>query len=91
MPANPTILKNCVRPQTQLLIGAVLVVLITKHSKHQSNQVWFVYVCHRSGHLIVGRRLQMLWTDIYVNRVCFVRRFMRSESSKYNERSSSGD
>lgn len=26
--ANPTILKNCVRPQTQLLIGAVLVVLI---------------------------------------------------------------
>ena len=29
LPANPTILKNCVRPQTQLLIGAVLVVLIT--------------------------------------------------------------
>ena len=28
LPANPTILKNCVRPQTQLLIGAVLVVLI---------------------------------------------------------------
>ena len=26
--ANLTILKNCVRPQTQLLIGAVLVVLI---------------------------------------------------------------
>ena len=28
LPANLTILKNCVRPQTQLLIGAVLVVLI---------------------------------------------------------------
>ena len=28
LPANPTILENCVRPQTQLLIGAVLVVLI---------------------------------------------------------------
>ena len=28
LPANPTILKNGVRPQTQLLIGAVLVVLI---------------------------------------------------------------
>ena len=29
LPANPTILKNCVRPRTQLLISAVLVVLIT--------------------------------------------------------------
>ena len=29
LPANPTILKNCVRPWTQLLIGAVRVVLIT--------------------------------------------------------------
>ena len=29
LPANPTILKNCVRPRTQLLIGAVQVVLIT--------------------------------------------------------------
>ena len=28
LPANPTILKNCVRPRTQFLIGAVLVVLI---------------------------------------------------------------
>ena len=43
------------------------------------------------SHLIVGRRLQMLWTDIYLNRVYFVGRFMRSESSKYNGRSSSGD
>ena len=47
--ANPTILKNCVRPRTQLLIGALLVVLITLHSKHQSNQVCFVYVRRRSG------------------------------------------
>jgi len=29
LPANPMILKNCVRGRTQLLIGAVLVVLIT--------------------------------------------------------------
>ena len=29
LPTNPTILKNCVRPRTQLLIGAVRVVLIT--------------------------------------------------------------
>ena len=29
MPANPTILKNCIRPRMQLLIGAVRVVLIT--------------------------------------------------------------
>ena len=28
LPANPTILKKCVRPRTQLLIGAVLVVLL---------------------------------------------------------------
>jgi len=28
LPANPTILKNCVRPRTQPLIGAELVVLI---------------------------------------------------------------
>ena len=29
LPANPTILKNCVHPRTQPLIGAVRVVLIT--------------------------------------------------------------
>ena len=29
LPANSTILENCVRPRTQLLIGAVIVVLIT--------------------------------------------------------------
>ena len=29
LPANPKILKNCVRPRMQLLIGAVRVVLIT--------------------------------------------------------------
>ena len=29
LPPNPTILKNCVRPRTQLLIGAVRVVLIS--------------------------------------------------------------
>ena len=29
LPANRMILKNCVRPQMQLLIGAVRVVLIT--------------------------------------------------------------
>ena len=49
LPADLTILKNCIRPRTQLLIGAVLVVFITQHSKLQSNQVCFVYVRHRSG------------------------------------------
>ena len=49
LPANPMILKNCVRPRTQLLIGTVRVVLITWHSKHQSNQLCFVFVHHRSG------------------------------------------
>ena len=48
LPANPTILKNCVHPRTQLLIGAVLV-LIKWQSIHQSNQVCFVYVRRRSG------------------------------------------
>ena len=47
--ANPTILKKCVRPQTQLLIGVVLVVLIKQQSIHQSNQVCFVNVRRRSG------------------------------------------
>ena len=28
LPANPTILKNCICPRMQLLIGVVLVVLI---------------------------------------------------------------
>ena len=28
----------------------------------RASQIWF--------HLICGRRLQMLWTDIYLNRVC---------------------
>ena len=28
----------------------------------RASQIWF--------HLICGRRLQMLWTDVYLNRVC---------------------
>ena len=44
---------------------------------------------HIWSHLICGRRLEMFWTDIYWNRVCA--KFMRSESSKYNWRSSVGD
>ena len=47
----------------------------------RASQIWF--------HLICGRRLQMLWNDVYLNRV--LRRFIRSKSSKYNWRSSSGD
>ena len=39
--------------------------------ENQSNQVCFVFVRHRSGLISsCGRRLQMLWTDIYLNRVC---------------------
>ena len=52
LPANPTILKNCVRARTQLLISAVLVVLITQHSKHKSNQICFVDVRRRSGLIV---------------------------------------
>ena len=52
LPANPTILKNCVRARTQRLISAVLVVLITQHSKHQSNQICFVDVRRRSGLIV---------------------------------------
>ena len=70
---KPNDFEKLVHPRTQLLIGAVWVVLITYHWKHQSNQnrnqnrfrasqIW--------SHLIFGRRLQMLWTDIYLNRVC---------------------
>ena len=71
LPPNPTILKNCIRPQMQLLLGAVLVMLITQHSKHQSNQVCFVYGASQIwSDLICGRRLQMLWSDIYLNHVC---------------------
>ena len=48
------------------------VVLITKHPKHQSHQVCFVLICASKiwSHLICGHTLQMLWTDIYLNRVC---------------------
>ena len=72
LPANPTILKNCVRPRTQLLIGALLVVLITLHSKHQSNQVCFVYVRRRSGLIlvfVVADYKCFQWSDIYLNHV----------------------
>ena len=68
LPANPTILKNCVRPGTQLLIGAVLVVLIYLALETsikpgmlclRAPQIW--------SYLIRGRRLHLLWTDL--NRV----------------------
>ena len=41
------------------------------------------------SHLICGRRLQMLWTDIYLNRVCA--KVYEINVFKYNWRSSSGD
>ena len=43
------------------------------------------------SYLICGRRLQLLWTDIYLNLVCAKVYHVRSESLKYNVRSSSGD
>ena len=64
-PENPTILKNCVRPRTQLPIGAVLVVLIYLALETsikpgmlclREPQIW--------SYLICCRRLQLLWTDI---------------------------
>ena len=78
-PTNPTILKNYVRPRTQLLIGGVLVVLIKQRSIHQSNQVCFVYECRRSGLIWFAVadykcfRLICIW-------IVFVQRCIRSES-----------
>ena len=61
LPANPTILKNCVRPQMQLLIGAVLVVLIKIAINTSIKPGMF---CLRTpqiwSDLICGHRLQML-------------------------------
>ena len=71
MPANPTILKNCVRPRTQPSdwCGASSVDCLALETSIKpgmlclrASQIW--------SHLICGRRLQMLWTDIYLNRVC---------------------
>ena len=47
----------------------------------RASQIW--------SHLICGRRLQMLWTDIYLNRVCA--KVYEIRVLKYNWRSSSGD
>ena len=44
-PVNPTILKNCVRLRTQLLIGAVLVALINSDQYiDQTRYVFFTCV-----------------------------------------------
>ena len=78
-----------VRPRTQLLIGAVLVLLIAQHSKHQSNHAGMLClrVSQIWSHLICGRRLQMLWTDIYLNRVCAkVHEIMQSLQSIFGDR-----
>ena len=79
LPANPTILKNCVRPQTQLLIGAVLVVLIKQQLIHQSNQVCFVYVHRRSGLIWFVVTDYKCFSLIFIW-IMFVRRFIRSKS-----------
>ena len=61
LPANPTILENCVRPRTQLLIGAVLVVSIKSNKNiNQTRHVLFTCVGNLGSDLICGRRLQML-------------------------------
>ena len=89
LPANPTILKNCVRPLTQFLIGAVLVNYLALETsikpgilRLRASQIW--------SHLICGRRLQMPWTDIYLSRVC-PKVYEIKVLSKYNWRSNSGD
>ena len=91
LPANPMILKNCVCPRTQLLIGAVLVVLITQHSKHQSNQVCFVYVRRRSGLILFVVADCKCFGLIFESCLCKGLSNMSLFDQKYNWRSSSGD
>ena len=71
LPANPTILKNCLRPSNAASDwrGAASVDYLAFETSikpgmlcFRASQIW--------SHLICGRRLQMLWTDIYWNRVC---------------------
>ena len=52
---NPTILKNCVCPRTQLLIGAVLVLLINSDQYiTQTRYVLFTYTTN------------LVWTDLWL-------------------------
>ena len=71
LPANPTILKK-LRSLTNAAsdwCGASSVDCLALETSIKPgmlclrvSQIW--------SHLICGRRLQMLWTDIYLNRVC---------------------
>ena len=70
-------LLACARLSDSIRSGNLLKVKLRRHH----------YLGAWNRLLICGRRLQMLWTDIYWNRVCA----KVYESSKYNWRSSSGD
>ena len=79
-PANPMILENRVRPDW-CCAGSVDYLALETSVK--PGMLCFIRASQIWSHLICGRTLQMLWTFIWI---ALVRRFMRSESSKYNWR-----
>ena len=87
LPTNLTILKNCVRPRTQRLIGAVLVVLIlsTRHI-NQSRYALFTCVADLVSFDLWSQITNALDWCLFESCLC-----QGSKSSKYNWRSSSGD
>ena len=86
LPTNPTILKNCVRPRTQRLIGAVLVVL-TLSTRHinQSRYALFTCVADLVSFDLWSQITNALDWCLFESCLC-----QGSKSSKYNWRSSSG-
>ena len=86
LPTNLTILKNCVRPRTQRLIGAVLVVLIlsTRHI-NQSRYALFTCVADLVSFDLWSQITNALDWCLFESCLC-----QGSKSSKYNWRSSSG-
>ena len=86
LPTNLTILKNCVRPRTQRLIGAVLVVLIlsTRHI-NQSRYALFTCVADLVSFDLWSQITNALDWCLFESCLC-----QGSKYSKYNWRSSSG-
>ena len=86
LPTNLTILINCVRPRTQRLIGAVLVVLIlsTRHI-NQSRYALFTCVADLVSFDLWSQITNALDWRLFESCLC-----QGSKYSKYNWRSSSG-
>ena len=93
LPTNPMILKNCVRPRVQLLIGVVWVVLITNSTWNINKTRYALFTCVADlvSSEFCGRTYYRWFGQLIFIWIVFVQRFMRSESSKYKWRSSSGD